>query len=83
MHYSVLLQESLEYLAIRPDGIYVDMTAGLGGHSLAIAERFGYHIFDALMIAAALEASSDTLYSEDLQNGQKIGKLTIRDPFRK
>lgn len=38
-HYSVLLSESLEYLAIRPDGIYVDLTAGLGGHTRAIAER--------------------------------------------
>ena len=38
-HYSVLLEESLEYLAIQPDGIYVDMTAGLGGHTAAIARR--------------------------------------------
>jgi 16S rRNA (cytosine1402-N4)-methyltransferase len=34
-----MLAESLEYLAIRPDGIYVDMTAGLGGHTAAIAEK--------------------------------------------
>jgi 16S rRNA (cytosine1402-N4)-methyltransferase len=38
-HYPVMLAESLEYLAIRPDGIYVDMTAGLGGHTAAIAAR--------------------------------------------
>ena len=38
-HKSVLLAESIEGLNIRPDGIYVDGTLGLGGHSAEIASR--------------------------------------------
>lgn len=38
-HVSVLLNESIEGLAIKPDGIYVDGTAGGAGHSKKIAEK--------------------------------------------
>ena len=40
-HKSVLLDECIEALNIRPDGIYVDGTLGLGGHSLEIVRRLG------------------------------------------
>jgi 16S rRNA (cytosine1402-N4)-methyltransferase len=38
-HVSVLLEPALEFLAIRPDGIYVDATFGAGGHTRAMLER--------------------------------------------
>jgi predicted nucleic acid-binding protein len=50
--------------------------------ALKIAERHGYGIYDALVVAAALEAGCAILYSEDFQDGQTIhGQLTIRNPF--
>ena len=38
-HYSVLLNESIEMLNIKPNGIYVDCTLGGGGHSSEILKR--------------------------------------------
>jgi 16S rRNA (cytosine1402-N4)-methyltransferase len=39
MHYPVQVREVLELLAVRPDGIYLDATCGLGGHTGQIARR--------------------------------------------
>jgi predicted nucleic acid-binding protein len=52
------------------------------GRALHVAQRYGYRIFDALVIAAALDAGSSTLYTEDMQDGQRIETLTIRNPFQ-
>jgi predicted nucleic acid-binding protein len=50
--------------------------------ALSIAARLHYQLYDAMIIAAALEAGCVTLYSEDLQHGQVIERrLTIRNPF--
>ena len=58
-HYPVLLKESLEYLAIRPGGVYVDMTAGLGGHTRAMAARLQPELLGSgLLIASDRDAES-------------------------
>src|ERR1022692_3906751 len=38
-HVPVMLRECLDYLNVRPDGVYLDATAGLGGHAGAIARQ--------------------------------------------
>lgn len=58
-HYSVLLHESIEGLAIQPHGIYVDGTLGRGGHSLEIAKQLQSqgHLFCFDKDAEAIEKS--------------------------
>ena len=51
--------------------------------ALQVAGRYGYSLYDSLIIATALEADCERLYSEDMQHGQLIDKrLTIINPFR-
>ena len=60
----------------------VPLTIDTHERALEIAERTGYRFFDALIIASALKAGCDTLYSEDMQAGHVIEtRLTIRNPF--
>ncbi len=54
MHVSVMRTECLDYLDVRPEGVYVDATAGLGGHSGAIAAL----LTTGLVIACDRDAES-------------------------
>lgn len=50
--------------------------------ALKIATKHGLNIYDALVVAAALQAGCSVLYSEDLQDGQVFDqRLTICNPF--
>ncbi len=49
--------------------------------ALDLRQELGYSFYDSLIIAAALEADCELLYSEDLHRGQKIRQLRIENPF--
>lgn len=48
---------------------------------LEVAERQRLSIYDAMIVAAALQSECRVLYTEDLNEGQKIDRLTILNPF--
>ena len=49
---------------------------------IALSERYGFSIYDSMILASALLAGCDPVFTEDLQNGQCIdSRLTLRNPF--
>jgi predicted nucleic acid-binding protein len=49
---------------------------------IEIARRYGLAIYDSMILAAALDADCETLWSEDMQNGLVVdAALTVRNPF--
>jgi predicted nucleic acid-binding protein len=50
--------------------------------ALEIKAAYGFSFWDSSIVAAAKFLDCDVLYSEDLTDGQKIGGLTIINPFR-
>lgn len=48
----------------------------------ALRERYGFSIYDSMILASALLAGCNLVFTEDLQDGQCIdGRLTVRNPF--
>ena len=54
---------------------------GLFREGMSIQDRYRFSFYDSMIVAAALSAGCRRLYSEDMQHGQKIGKLEIVNPF--
>jgi predicted nucleic acid-binding protein len=76
------LSEVREVLgAVRANCRVESLSAAMHDRGLAIAERYGLSIYDAMIVSAASLSGCHTLYSEDLQHGQVIERLTIRNPF--
>ena len=74
------IEEALSDLLalVRPP---VSIKIDLHRQARRLASEIGFSFYDALIVAAAIEAGCQTLYSEDMQHGRTIGPLTIMNPF--
>lgn len=50
--------------------------------ALRVHGQYQFSWYDALIVAAALQAECSVLYTEDMQHGQRVGDLKIQNPFR-
>ncbi len=51
--------------------------------AIRIHDRYRLSWYDSLIVSAAQQAGCSTLYSEDLQHGQRFDSVTVQDPFRR
>ena len=49
--------------------------------AVGLARNSGFSFYDSLIIAAAIRAGCRILYSEDMQDGQTVDGMTVRNPF--
>ena len=63
-------------------GVARPLTAAVHAQAIALARDFELSFYDALILAAAMDAGCGLLCSEDLQDGQKFGAVTVENPFR-
>mgnify|MGYP002651828123 FL=1 len=76
--------EAAEFLAeVQAVCPVCDLTAEVHRVGLALGARYGFSVYDAMIVAAALVNGCDRLLSEDMQDGMLVeGRLRIIDPFQ-
>lgn len=60
----------------------IPASVALYQRGLELQARYRFAFYDALIVAAALEAGCSRLWTEDMQHGQRIEGVTIENPFR-
>lgn len=73
-------EEVLE--ALKANLEIVPLTLSVHERALALASAHELNIYDASIVAAALESGCDAVLSEDMQHGQKFAALRVENPFR-
>ncbi len=71
----VEVQDACTVLPVMPETILLALT---------LAKKYKYSYYDSLILASALSAGCNTIFTEDMQHGQVIeNSLTINNPFKK
>jgi predicted nucleic acid-binding protein len=67
---------------IRHFCVVAPLTVAVHERAVVLARRLRYSIYDATIIASALDAGATILYSEDMHHGHKVETLVIVNPFQ-
>ena len=59
----------------------LDVTSSAIRQASVLRESYRFSYWDSLIIATALEAGCSTVYSEDMQDGLRVGGLVIKNPL--
>jgi len=62
-------------------GPAVPITLEIHESAAGLSRRYGFNIYDSLIVAAAKRAGCTTVYSEDMQHGQMVEGVRIENPF--
>jgi predicted nucleic acid-binding protein len=61
----------------------IPLTVTIHDRAVALAEHHGLSVYDAMVVAAAMSARCEVLFSEDMQDGRRFdGGLRIENPFK-
>lgn len=57
------------------------LTAAFNAKAIALARNDGFAFYDGLIVAAAMQAGCEILYTENMQHGRRVGDLLMSNPF--
>lgn len=75
-------KELQTFIALIPENRILPLTRQITMEALRIQHAHQFSFWDSMIIAAALSRECESILTEDLSDSQKIGNVTIRNPFK-
>lgn len=68
--------------AVQASSLVEPLTLDVHTQGRELAQRYGFSVYDAMIVSSALNAACTMLYTEDMQDGMRVwDRLTLRNPF--